>query len=126
MELGELHRTIHGRTAEREVASGEMYRKTKKARSDDCHKTSDLAPPRAGPSQTLMAPAPAVDKWGADGFKTKLPPPAGVLTGIKNSSLPRGQRTRENVSLSVTAESLSQRVARAVSCEVCDESAMRM
>ena len=30
MELGELHRTIHGRTAEREVASGEMYRKTKK------------------------------------------------------------------------------------------------
>ena len=29
----------------------------------------------------MMAPAPAVDKWGADGFKTKLPPPAGVLTG---------------------------------------------
>ena len=27
--LGELHRTIHGRTAEREVASGEMYRKTR-------------------------------------------------------------------------------------------------
>ena len=32
MELAELHRTIHGRTAEREVASGEMYRKTKKTR----------------------------------------------------------------------------------------------
>ena len=30
MELAELHRTIHGRTAEREVASGEMYRKTRK------------------------------------------------------------------------------------------------
>ena len=29
---------------------------------------------------TLMAPAPAVDKWGADGFVTKLPP-AGVLMG---------------------------------------------
>ena len=28
----QLHRTIHGRTAEREVASGEMYRKTKKTR----------------------------------------------------------------------------------------------
>ena len=29
-----------------------------------------------------MAPAPArVDKWGADGFVTKLPP-AGVLTGV--------------------------------------------
>ena len=40
---------------------------------------------------TLMAPAPAVDKWGADGFVTKLPP-AGVLTGIKyNCSLQRGQ-----------------------------------
>ena len=34
MELGELHRTIHGRTAEREVASGEMYRKTRKHGSD--------------------------------------------------------------------------------------------
>ena len=34
MELAELHRTIHGRTAEREVASGEMYRKTKKHGSD--------------------------------------------------------------------------------------------
>jgi len=34
MELGELHRTIHGRTAEREVASGEMYRKTRKHASD--------------------------------------------------------------------------------------------
>ena len=33
MELGELHRTIHGRTAEREVASGEMYRKTRKTRT---------------------------------------------------------------------------------------------
>ena len=34
-----------------------------------------------------MAPAPArVDKWGADGFVTKLPP-AGVLTGVQNSSL---------------------------------------
>ena len=32
MELGELHRTIHGRTAEREVASGEMYRKARKPR----------------------------------------------------------------------------------------------
>ena len=29
-----------------------------------------------------MAPAPAVDNWGADGLFTKLPP-AGVLTGIK-------------------------------------------
>ena len=28
----QLHRTIHGRTAEREVASGEMYRKTRKTR----------------------------------------------------------------------------------------------
>ena len=26
MELGELHRTIHGRTAEREVASGDTAR----------------------------------------------------------------------------------------------------
>ena len=29
---GELHRTIHGRTVERDVVSGEMYRKTKKTR----------------------------------------------------------------------------------------------
>ncbi len=45
MELGELHRTIHGRTAEREVASGEMYRKTRKHGSDAMsyyrHKTSE-------------------------------------------------------------------------------------
>ena len=34
----ELHRTIHGRTAEREVASGEMYRKTRKTRWRRCHK----------------------------------------------------------------------------------------
>ena len=27
MELAELHRTIHGRTVERDVVSGEMYRK---------------------------------------------------------------------------------------------------
>ena len=40
-----------------------------------------------------MAPAPAVDKWGAYGFKRS--PPAGVLTGIKKSSLQRGQRTRQ-------------------------------
>ena len=32
MELAELHRTIHGRTVERDVVSGEMYRKTKKTR----------------------------------------------------------------------------------------------
>ena len=43
---------------------------------------------------TLMAPAPAVDKWGADGFIAKLPP-AGVLTGIKILPYERGQRTRE-------------------------------
>ena len=41
-----------------------------------------------------MAPAPAVDKWGADGFIAKLPP-AGVLTGIKILPYKRGQRTRE-------------------------------
>jgi len=45
MELGELHRTIHGRTAEREVASGEMYRKTRKHECDAMSKTSDLAHP---------------------------------------------------------------------------------
>ena len=38
MELAELHRTIHGRTAEREVASGEMYRKTRKT---NLNKTTD-------------------------------------------------------------------------------------
>ena len=32
----ELHRTIHGRTVERDVVSGEMYRKTKKHGSDAC------------------------------------------------------------------------------------------
>ena len=45
-------------------------------------------------ADTLMAPAPAVDKWGADGFIAKLPP-AGVLTGIKILPYKRGQRTRE-------------------------------
>ena len=45
-------------------------------------------------ADTLMAPAPAVDKWGTDGFIAKLPP-AGVLTGIKILPYERGQRTRE-------------------------------
>ena len=45
-------------------------------------------------SFTLMAPAPAVDKWGTNGFIAKLPP-AGVLTGIKILPYERGQRTRE-------------------------------
>ena len=43
---------------------------------------------------TLMAPAPAVDKWGTNSFIAKLPP-AGVLTGIKILPYERGQRTRE-------------------------------
>ena len=47
MELGELHRTIHGRTAEREVASGEMYRKTRKHGSDAMSSLGHLPlPPR--------------------------------------------------------------------------------
>ena len=52
MELGELHRTIHGRTAEREVASGEMYRKTKKHGSDAMSQNVRSGSPRAGPSQS--------------------------------------------------------------------------
>ena len=50
MELGELHRTIHGRTAEREVASGEMYRKTRKHGSDAMSQNVRSGSPRAGPS----------------------------------------------------------------------------
>ena len=57
MELGELHRTIHGRTAEREVASGEMYRKTRKHGSDAMSQNVRSGSPRAGPSLT----------WGTGG-----------------------------------------------------------
>ena len=45
MELGELHRTIHGRTAEREVASGEMYVKKRDVPQDQKN-TDDCQPPR--------------------------------------------------------------------------------
>ena len=41
-ELAELHRTIHGRTVERDVVSGEMYRNAKKQLFYDCHKTINL------------------------------------------------------------------------------------
>ena len=65
------------------------------------HSNSTIGGPPAHPvnikwenADTLMAPAPAVDKWGTNGFIAKLPP-AGVLTGIKILPYERGQRTRE-------------------------------
>ena len=73
MELGELHRTIHGRTAEREVASGEMYRKTRKHGSDAMsqnvkkkrshqHEVSGeqlCLPPPSSPSSSREPPCPS-------------------------------------------------------------------
>ena len=61
MELGELHRTIHGRTAEREVASGEMYRKTKKHGSDAMSQNvRSLAHPGLDLVDSIIAARPAV------------------------------------------------------------------
>ena len=57
----------------------------------------------------MKAPAPAVDKWGADGFIAKLPP-AGVLTGIKILPYERGQRTRETVPLTTEMGKQASRV----------------
>ena len=45
MELGELHRTIHGRTAEREVASGRDVPQDEKNTDVTRCQTSDLAHP---------------------------------------------------------------------------------
>ena len=51
MELAELHRTIHGRTVERDVVSGEMYRKTRKTRPWRMSQNVRSASPWAGPSR---------------------------------------------------------------------------
>ena len=54
MELAELHRTIHGRTAEREVASGLMYEPQDKKSTDLTDVTNVRSgPPWAGPSSRL-------------------------------------------------------------------------
>ena len=72
MELGELHRTIHGRTAEREVASGEMYRKTRK-HGFDAHKTSDLARPGLDLVSGYFRVLPALDAGDRRGSLPGLP-----------------------------------------------------
>ena len=107
MELGELHRTIHGRTAEREVASGEMYRKTRKHGSDAMSQNVRSGSPRAGPSPPRTPRPPrapgcrltrSLRAHAGGGHFSRRPPWCALLAGAQrphgSTASQRGPRRR--------------------------------